>query len=97
MKQKARGKAKAKGQGEAGPKERTTLYLRRDLFEEARSAVFLADLPSLSDLMDAALERELERLRKAHNRGRPFPRRSRGLPGGRPRRRGNKRSGAARR
>jgi hypothetical protein len=71
-------------------KERVTVYLTRDLWEEARSAALeLYDPPeslrSLSDLFDRALERELERLRRKYRGGRRFPLRSAGLPGGRPR------------
>ena len=82
--------AKKRTEPSKGPKARVTLYLRQDLWEEARTAsLLLCDPPeefrSLSDLFDRALERELERLRRRHNRGRRFRRRSAGLPGGRPR------------
>ncbi len=71
----------------AAKKRRTSLHLREDLMAEARGAILVCDERSLSDLMDRALERELERLRREHNEGRPFPKRQQGLPGGRPRRR----------
>jgi hypothetical protein len=72
-------------------KSRITVYFRRSLLEEARSAVlqlgFQGKQPStLSTLFDAALERELVRLRKAHNEGEPFEPYKAPLPGGRPRR-----------
>jgi hypothetical protein len=71
-------------------KDRITLYFRRSLLEEARSAVlqlgFQGKQPStLSTLFDAALERELVRMRKAHNAGEPFEPYKAPLPGGRPR------------
>ena len=58
--------------------------------EEARSAVLALgsegiDPANLSALFGEALERELERLRKKHNAGEPFPLYKARLPGGRPR------------
>ena len=54
---------------EQGAKARVTVYLSRDLWEEARTAALLVCDPpeefrSLSDLFDRALERELERQRQ---------------------------------
>ena len=76
--------------GDAAKKDRITLYFRRALLEEARSAVlrlgFEGTEPNtLSSLFDAALERELVRLRKLHNGGEPFEPYKAPLPGGRPR------------
>ena len=71
-------------------KRKITLYFREKLLEEARSAVLALgaegrEPSNLSALFDTALERELVRLRKAHNGGRPFPPYRARLPGGRPR------------
>lgn len=79
-------------EAEPGARERTTLYLRRDLYAEAKgAATFLGsrgEQPgNVSELVEHAVERELERLRKLHHGGRPFPPYLGGLPGGRPRRR----------
>jgi len=71
---------------------RVTIYLRRSLWEQGRTAALVLgaageEPATLSSLFDAALERELVRLAKAHNGGKPWsPHRSR-LPGGRPPRR----------
>lgn len=79
-------------EAEPGARERTTLYLRRDLYAEAKgAATFLGarnETPgNVSELVEHAVERELERLRKLHHGGRPFPLYLGGLPGGRPPRR----------
>lgn len=79
-------------EAEPGARERTTLYLRRDLYAEAKgAATFLGargEQPgNVSELVEHAVERELERLRKLHHGGRPFPPYLGGLPGGRPPRR----------
>jgi len=71
-------------------KRKITLYFREALLEEARSAVLALgaegiEPSNLSALFDAALTRELERLRKRHNAGEPWPRYKARLPGGRPR------------
>ena len=70
-------------------RRRVTLYLTGELYEEARAAV--VDLgsrgekpASISSLLDTALRRELERLRRKHRSGEPWPRHLGGLPGGRP-------------
>ena len=86
----AKGARPARPAKASGAKDRITLYFRRSLLEEARSAVlqlgYQGKLPhTLSSLFDAALERELVRLRKAHNAGEPFPPYRAPLPGGRPR------------
>ena len=72
-------------------KRKITLYFRGALLEEARSAVLALgaegrEPSNLSALFDAALERELVRIRRAHNAGKPFPPYRARLPGGRPRR-----------
>lgn len=79
-------------EAEPGARERTTLYLRRDLYAEAKgAATYLGakgETPgNVSELVEHAVERELERLRKLHHGGRPFPLYLGGLPGGRPPRR----------
>ena len=71
-------------------KRKITLYFGQALLEEARSAVLALgsgglEPSNLSQLFGAALEHELERLRKRHNAGEPFPPYKARLPGGRPR------------
>lgn len=72
----------------AGAKVRATFHVSAELLEEARNAVvYLAGPPTrltLADLAEAALKRELERLKKAHNSGKEFPARNGELKGGRP-------------
>lgn len=67
---------------------KATYNLPTDLVEETRNAVVaLAGPPlrlTLSALVLSALRRELERLRKAHNAGEPFPGPGHALKGGRP-------------
>jgi hypothetical protein len=69
-------------------KVRATFHLPIDLFEEARNAVvYLSGPPlhlTLAALAAAALRRELDRLKKTRNRGRPFPARRGQLRSGRP-------------
>ena len=70
------------------PKRARHLFiLDAGLLERARNAAsFLAGSPeflTLGGLVDAALARELARLEKKHNRGKPFPKRPRPLQGGR--------------
>lgn len=69
-------------------KVRATFHLPEPLFEEARdAAVFLAGPPvrlTLAALAESAIRRELDRLKKAHHEGKPFPRRQSDLRGGRP-------------
>jgi hypothetical protein len=71
-----------------GAKVRATFHVSADLLEEARNAVvYLAGPPTrltLADLAEAALKKELERLKKAHNAGKEFPARNGELKGGRP-------------
>lgn len=67
---------------------RTTIHLPQALVNEAKNAVVaLAGPPlrlTLAGLMRDALARELERLKKAHHAGKPWPPRSSELVGGRP-------------
>jgi hypothetical protein len=69
-------------------KVRATFHLPEALFEEARNAVVLLSGPpvrlTLAKLAEIALRRELDRLKKAHNRGKGFPHRDGALKGGRP-------------
>lgn len=70
------------------PKVKVTVLLPPDLADEARAAVVaLAGPPerlTLASLTENALRRELERLKKAHTNGKPFPRHTAPLAGGRP-------------
>lgn len=66
-------------------KVRTTLYIREELHEKARWAILnLENAPrSISQLIENALERELERLGRLN--GTAIERHRLALPGGRPR------------
>jgi len=71
------------------PKVRATFHLPAELVEETTSAVLfvrqVADpVFTLAALAEAALTRELKRLKKIHNAGRPFPKTRERLRGGRP-------------
>ncbi len=69
-------------------KVRATLYLPREVLDEARNAVVqLAGPPArmtLTKLAEQALRAELERLRNQYNGGDEFPPREEELKGGRP-------------
>ena len=69
-------------------KVRATLYLPRDILDEARNAaVYLAGPPArltLTKLAEDALRAELERLKERFNEGKDFPARDEELRGGRP-------------
>ena len=69
-------------------KVRATLYLPPAVLEEARNAsVHLAGFPArmtLTKLVEAALRKELLRLKETYNDGQDFPERSENLKGGRP-------------
>ncbi len=69
-------------------KVRATLYLPRDILDEARNAaVYLAGPPArltLTKLAEDALRAELERLKEQFNEGKDFPARDEELRGGRP-------------
>ena len=69
-------------------KVRATLYLPKDVLDEARNAVVhLAGNPvrlTLTKLAENALRSELKRLKDLHNEGKDFPPRDEDLKGGRP-------------
>jgi hypothetical protein len=69
-------------------KVRATFHLPAALVDEARNAVVtLAGPPvrlTLARLVEDGIRRELDRLRKAHHDGKPFPARAANLVGGRP-------------
>lgn len=72
-----------------GPKKtRTTFHLPDDLVGEARDTVIALSGPpvrlTLARLVEDALRAELARVKKEHNRGRPFPHYEEKLRGGRP-------------
>jgi hypothetical protein len=68
--------------------DRVTYNVQVDLIAETRNAVLsLGGHPlrlTLAALVESALRRELERLRKAHNGGKPFKGPGTALKGGRP-------------
>jgi len=70
------------------PKVRATFHLPADLFEECRDAVVALSGPpvrlTLAVMAEGALRRELDRLKKDHNKGKTFPTRDEPLRGGRP-------------
>jgi hypothetical protein len=74
--------------GSTAPKVRATLYLPRDVLQQARNAVaHLAGYPArmtLTKLAEDALRAELQRLKERYNGGRDFPERPGELKGGRP-------------
>ena len=67
---------------------RATFHLPTDLLDQARDAVVALSGPpvrlTLAGMVQTAIRTELERLEKAHNKGKPFPRRDYDLKGGRP-------------
>ena len=69
-------------------KARATFHLSTELTDQVRDAVvFLAGHPehlTMAAFVENAMRHELERLKKKHNKGKPFPRRPRQLRGGRP-------------
>ncbi|MCH2115202.1 MAG: hypothetical protein MK171_09880 [Pirellulales bacterium] len=70
------------------PKVRATIYLPRNVLDEARdAAVHLAGYPArltLTQLAENALRAELRRLKMLYNGGQDFPPRNEELRGGRP-------------
>lgn len=68
-------------------KERATFHVPVDLLNELRDAVVHLSGPplrlNLAQVVEAALRREVDRLRLDHNGGQPFPRRDGELRGGR--------------
>lgn len=69
-------------------KVRATFHLSEDLFEVVRDAVVALSGPphrlTLASFAENALRRELERVQKVENKGKPFPKRESELRGGRP-------------
>ena len=76
-----------KAAADAEPKEKIAIWLRPSLRDECRNAVgFLANGPepqkTVSGLLEDALRRELDRLKRIHTGGRDFPKfRGRLVPG----------------
>ena len=68
---------------------RATFHIPIEVVEEARDAVMFLQqrgiVTSLADVVQRALERELEEMRRQHNGGATFPLRNGQLKGGRPR------------
>lgn len=83
-------KAKKAAEPPAGTSRlvKATYNVPEALVEETRNAVLSLSGPpvrlTLSALVEAALRKELERLRKAHNAGEPFSGPGTALKGGRP-------------
>lgn len=75
-------------QPDSNAKVRATIYLPRDVLEEARdAAVHLAGYPArltLTQLAENAFRSEIHRLKVVYNDGDDFPRRDEDLRGGRP-------------
>ena len=68
-------------------KVRATFQLPANLLERARDAVVAlasTEQMTLAELVEQAIEHEIERLQREHNRGEAFPRRRRPLRSGRP-------------
>lgn len=67
---------------------RATFHLPNDLVEEARDAVVALSGPplrlTLAAFVENALRSEIERLKRKHNDGKPFPRREGAVRVGRP-------------
>ena len=72
----------------SSPKVRATIYLPRDLLDEARdAAVHLAGYPArltLTAIAENAFRAELHRLKQIYHDGQAFPPRDGQLRGGRP-------------
>ena len=83
-------KAKKAAEPQAGTSRlvKATYNVPEALVEETRNAVLSLSGPpvrlTLSALVEAALRKELERLRKSHNAGEPFSGPGTALKGGRP-------------
>lgn len=78
----------AQREADPGRRQRITTYLDRDLYAEARGAAVLLAANGIkpgtvAGMIEDALAQELDRLRKRHNGGKPFPLLA-GLSGGRP-------------
>ena len=85
---KAKTPRKAQTTSSTNGRIRATFYFFPELLDELRNTVMALSGPpehlTLASLMQSAAERELGRLQKRHNKGKPFPRRKRDLQGGRP-------------
>ena len=70
------------------PKTKLTILVPDDLAEEARNTVVALSGPplrlTLAQLAENALRAEIDRLRRKHNQGKPFPAHGSTLKGGRP-------------
>lgn len=80
--------AESKGKGSEAPKKRVSFHLTDALAERVRNTVYYLSGPphrmTMASLAEAALLRELARLEKESNAGKPFPKRGSDLVGGRP-------------
>jgi hypothetical protein len=69
-------------------KERATYHLPSALVDEVRDVVVALSGPplrlTLASFAERAFRTEIERLKREHNKGRPFPKRDGELRGGRP-------------
>lgn len=69
-------------------KLRVTFHLTEALYEELRDAVVALSGPphrlTLAGLAEIALREKVETLKKTNNKGKPFPKRTEELRGGRP-------------
>ena len=68
-------------------KVRATFQLPQELLERARDAVVAlasTEQLTLAELVERAIDHEIEHLQNTHNRGEPFPHRRRPLRPGRP-------------
>lgn len=76
------------GPNEKPERDRATFHLPVELIEGLRNAVVALSGPphrlTLAKLAESALRRELARLERESNEGKPFPRRSEGVRRGRP-------------
>ena len=81
-------KVKAPPAPSGGRSLKVTYNVPAEIVEETRNAVLSLMAPpvrlTLSALVESALRRELDRLRKVHHGGEPFTGPGNALPGGRP-------------
>lgn len=67
---------------------RATFHLPTDLVDQIKDVVVALSGPplrlTLASFAEQALQAEIERLKREHNKGRPFPKREGELRGGRP-------------
>lgn len=85
---KAASRAEEKSQPTEAPKKRVSFHLTDALAERVRNTVYYLSGPphrlTMASLAEAALARELSRLEREANGGKPFARRGSELVGGRP-------------